>query len=163
MAVRNCADIGPNLRKITKRLVANQNLLKLLYYSDKDPLNHPDLTKEQIEKEISEKLIKVIPRVGPKEGPHSVITLQVAKALKNLQNGEFKDLQVVIEVYVPMTQWFIKDENLRPFSILGAIQESLDGIKINGVGRLEGGDFKANFLTDEMSCYEQYFYLTSYD
>jgi hypothetical protein len=48
MGVRNCADIGDNLMKIMKRLLANQNLLKLLYYTDKDPLNGEDITDEQI-------------------------------------------------------------------------------------------------------------------
>ena len=48
MGVRNCADIGENLQKIISRLMDNQNLLKYLYYSDKDPLSHPDLTDEQI-------------------------------------------------------------------------------------------------------------------
>jgi hypothetical protein len=37
--VRDLAEMGENLQKIFKRLQANQNLLKLLYYTDKDPLN----------------------------------------------------------------------------------------------------------------------------
>ena len=43
MGVRNCAELGENLQIIVKALCANQKLLKYLYYSDKDPLNHPDL------------------------------------------------------------------------------------------------------------------------
>jgi hypothetical protein len=31
------------------------------------------------------------------------------------------------------------------------------------LGKLVGGDFDLNFLTEEISAYEQYFYLTSYD
>ena len=46
MNVRNCTDIGVNAQYIVKRLLANQNLLKLLYYTDKDPLSHDDLTQE---------------------------------------------------------------------------------------------------------------------
>ena len=53
MAVRNCADLGINAQYIVKRLLANQNLLKLLYYTDKDPLSHEDLTEEQIEKRLA--------------------------------------------------------------------------------------------------------------
>ena len=48
MAVRKLQEMGENLQTIVKRLTANQNLLKLLYYNDKDPLNKPDLSKEQI-------------------------------------------------------------------------------------------------------------------
>ena len=55
MQVRNCGDIGINAQYIIKRLLANQNLLKLLYYTDKDPLSHEDLTQEQIQNEVFEK------------------------------------------------------------------------------------------------------------
>ena len=54
MGVRNCRDLGENAQKIMKRLLANQTLLKLLYYTDKDPLNQPDLTDEQIQNEVFE-------------------------------------------------------------------------------------------------------------
>ena len=163
MGVRNCADIGENLQKVMKRLLANQNLLKLLYYTDKDPLTGEDLTDEQIQNEVFEKLVKIIPRVGPKDTAHSVVTIRVTRARQNSKNNEFKDVSINIEVFVPLTQWIIKDVQLRPFAILGEIQKSLNGKTINGLGKLEGGDFDLNFLTEEISAYEQYFYLTSYD
>ena len=47
MAVRNCVEIGENLQKIVKRLMANDNLVNLLYYTDKDPLNQPHLTEQE--------------------------------------------------------------------------------------------------------------------
>ena len=131
MNVRNCTDIGVNAQYIVKRLLANQNLLKLLYYTDKDPLSHEDLTQEQIQNEIFEKLVKIV--------------------------------NISVEVFVPMTQWIIKDTNLRPFAIMGEVQKSLNGKKIEGLGKLTGGDFSLNFLTEEISAYEQTFVLTSYD
>ena len=163
MGVRNCADIGDNLMKIMKRLLAHQNLLKLLYYTDKDPLHGEDITDEQIQDEIFEKFVKIIPRVGPKDTAHSVVTIRVTRARQDSNNNEFKDVRINIEVFVPLTQWIIKDVQLRPFAILGEIQSSLNGKTINGLGKLTGGDFDLNFLTEEISAYEQYFYLTSYD
>ena len=163
MKVRNCADIGINAQYIVKRLMANQNLLKLLYYTDKDPLSHEDLTQEQIQDEIFEKLIKIVPRVGPKETAHSIIAVRIARGRGLVTNSEFKNVSISIEVFVPMTQWIIKDTNLRPFAIMGEIQKSLDGKKIEGLGKLTGGDFDLNFLTEEISAYEQTFSLTSYD
>lgn len=163
MKVRNCADIGVNAQYIVKRLMANQNLLKLLYYTDKDPLSHEDLTQEQIQDEIFEKLIKIVPRVGPKETAHSIIAVRIARGRGLVTNSEFKNVSISIEIFVPMTQWIIKDTNLRPFAIMGEIQKSLDGKKIEGLGKLTGGDFDLNFLTEEISAYEQTFSLTSYD
>lgn len=162
MSVRNCADIGVNAQKIIKRLMANQKLLKLLYYNDKDPYNHEDLTEEQKQNEIFEKLVKIVPRVGPKETANSLIAMRIVRGRQG-ENNEFKDVTIAIEVFVPLEQWIIKDVQLRPFAILGEIQKSLDGKIIDGLGKLDGGDFDLNFLSDEISCYEQLFYLTSYD
>ena len=163
MNVRNCTDIGVNAQYIVKRLLANQNLLKLLYYTDKDPLSHDDLTPEQIQDEVFNKLVKIVPRVGPKETAHSIIAVRIARARGLASNSEFKNVNISIEVFVPMTQWIIKDTNLRPFAIMGEVQKSLNGKKIEGLGKLTGGDFSLNFLTEEISAYEQTFVLTSYD
>ena len=163
MSVRNCAEIGVNLQYVIKRLFANQDLLKLLYYTDKDPLNNPDLTQEQIQDEVFEKLIKIVPRIGPHETAHSVIAVRVARGQGLAQNNEFKNVVIGIEVLVPLTQWIIKDTNLRPFAIMGEIQKSLIGKKIEGLGKIVGGDFSLNFLTEEISDYEMTFIITTYD
>lgn len=163
MKVRNCADIGVNAQYIIKRLLANQNLIKLLYYTDKDPLNHPDLTEKEIHDEVFGKLVKIVPRVGPHETAHSVVVLRIARGRGLESNNEFKNVYISLEVFVPMTQWIIKDTNLRPFAIMGEIQKSLNGKKIEGLGKLTGGDFDLNFLAEEISAYEQTFTLTSYD
>jgi hypothetical protein len=78
-------------------------------------------------------------------------------------NGEFKNVLVKIEVFVPMTQWIIKNSNLRPFAIMGEIQNSLRGKKIEGLGKMQGGDFDLDFLSEEMTAYLMTFVITSYD
>lgn len=161
--VRNLQELGPNLQKIISRLQTNEDLVKLLYYTDADPLNHPALTQEQIKEEVYEKLIKVIPRVGPKENAQSLVTLRVTRGSGDLENNEFKNITIEFEVFVPLTQWIIKDKNLRPFSILGEIQKSLNNKKVDGLGKLVGGDFELNFLTEEMSCYVTHYRITTYD
>lgn len=163
MSVRNCEEIGENLQKIMKYLFKNQRLLKLLYYTEKDPYSQDDLSPEQIKNEVFEKLIKIVPRVGPKETSHSIIVIKVNRGTTISSNTEFKDIQINIETFVPLTQWIIKDDNLRPFAIMGEIQKSLNGRPINGLGKMVGGDFSLNFLTEEISAYEQEFFITTYD
>ena len=82
MGVRNCRDIGENLQKIVSRLMANDNLVNLLYYTEKDPLGKTPLTQDEKKKFVYEKLIKVVPRVGPKETANSVIVIRVPRANK---------------------------------------------------------------------------------
>ena len=163
MSVRNCAELGINLQYVIRRLLANQNLLKLLYYTDKDPLSNDDLTEEQIQDEVFEKLVKIVPRVGPKETAHSVVAVRIARGQGVAANNEFRNITIGVEVFVPLTQWIIKDSNLRPFAIMGEIQKSLNGKKIEGLGKMVGGDFALNFLTEEIGAYEQTFLITSYD
>lgn len=165
MGVRNCADIGENLQKIVTRLMANDRLVNLLYYTDKDPYSDTPLTEEQKRQLIFEKLIKIVPRLGAeeKELATSVISIRVTRGRQNAENSEFKDMIIEIETFVPLTQWLIKDSNLRPFAIMGEIQKSLNGKTINGLGKMVGGDFDLNFLSEEISCYVQMFYITSYE
>lgn len=163
MGVRNSREIGENLQKIVSRLMANDKLVNLLYYTDKDPLSQPPLSAEQKREEVYEKLIKVVPRVGPTETSKSFIIIRVVRSQELIGNNEFRQVDFNIEVFVPLTQWFIKDSNLRPFYILGEIQDSLDGKTINGLGKMRGGNFSLNYLTDEFSCYEQAFSLEQYD
>ena len=163
MNVRSLGEMGINLQKIVSRLQSNQNLLKLLYYSDKDPLSNADLTAEQIKNLIFEKLIKIVPRVGPKETAQSLSSLRVVNGTINNENDQIQDVGLAIEVFVPLTQWIIKDSNLRPFAIMGEILKSLNNKNVNGLGKIQGGDFALNFLTDEISCYEMNFSIQQYE
>ena len=161
--VRNLGELGLFLQKIVTRLQTNQDLLKLLYYTGKDPLSEADLTSEQIKNEIFEKLIKITPRVGPKETANSIISLRIVSGNLNESNDEFRDFLIAIEVFIPLTQWIMKGSNLRPFAIMGEIQRSLNGKIVDGIGKIQGGDFSINFLTDEIGCYEMTYMVTGYD
>lgn len=162
MGVRNCAEIGENAQKIIRRLMANQDLVKLLYYTDKDPLSHEDLSQKEIEEKIFEKYIKIIPRIGPTEYSNSIIAMAISQGSSN-ENNEFRNIAITFDILVPVTQWIIKDTNLRPFKIMGEMQKSLVGKTINGLGKMSGGTFSLNYITDEMTCYKQFFSITTYD
>lgn len=163
MSVRNCAELGENLHKIIKRLLANDELVKLLYYEQDNPIEQPNLTSESKNNEVFEKIIKTIPYVGTKNTAKSVIVVYVQGAGKLPGNREFKNVKILVDVIVPLTQWYIRGTNLRPFAILGQVQSSLDGKTINGLGKISGGDFDLNFITDEVICYQQTYEITEYD
>lgn len=163
MAVRNLGEIGLNAQAIIKALLANQNLVKLLFYADKDPLSQPDLTTTQIREEVYQKLLKIVPRIGNIDTAQSIVAMRIVNGFENGENQEIKDIKISFEVFTPLTSWVIKDTNLRPFAIMGEIQKSLDGLEIKGLGTLHGGGFSLNFLTDNISDYMQIFTLQTYD
>lgn len=162
MGVRNYGELGINLQKICSRLMANDKLINLLYYTDINPYEQPALTEEQ-KKKIFNDLICIVPRIGTREDSRSVIAIYIPKATAISDNKEFKAITVAINILVPLTQWIIKDSNLRPFSIMGEIQESLSNKTINGLGKIQGGDFSLASLTDEISVFQQIFHIVEYD
>ena len=163
MGIRNCRELGENLQKIVNRLMANDTLVKLLYYNDMDPLSKENLTDEQKRTKIFNKLIKIVPKVTQQETTQSIVAIRVTNGMKIGSNKEFKNLKIGIEVFVPWDQWIFKNTNLRPFAILGEIQESLQDKTINGLGKIVGGDFVLSYLTDEIGCYEMTFEFITYD
>ena len=162
MAVRNCQELGINLQKICSRLMANDNLINLLYYPTIDPLGQEKLSEEE-KKKLFNDLICIVPKVGTREDSRSVIAIYVPKASQLSGNKEFRNVVIAIDVLVPLTNWIIKDSNLRPFAIMGEIQSSLNDKTVNGLGKIQGGDFDLVTLTDEMSIYRQVFNITEYD
>ena len=102
MSVRNCGELGLNLQKIVSRLLANDNLVKLLYYENKDPLGRESLTPDVKNTEIFEKLIRIIPRVTEDETNKSIIVVYIDGGRKNLDNSEFKTVEFVIDILVPL-------------------------------------------------------------
>lgn len=145
------------------RLMANDNLVKLLYYTDKDPLSQENLTLAEKQEKIFNNLIRIIPRVPTRINSQSILAIRVDSGTRLTGNNEFHEIVIPIEVFVPLENFFIMDSNLRPFAILGEIQSSLEDKQINGLGRISGGDFDFKFVTDEFVCYEITFVITSYD
>lgn len=163
MSVRNCGELGKNLQKIINRLMANDNLVNLLYYEGRDPLGEEKLTQDIKNREIFNKLIKVIPHYQEDENNKSVLIAYIQSGNKISGNSEFKTVRITIDIIVPLECWMIKDSNLRPFAILGEVQNSLEGKTINGLGKIAGGDFELTRLTDKTSIYSQTFTITEYD
>lgn len=163
MSVRNCGELGTNLQKIVLRLLNDDNLVKLLYYTNVDPLSQPALTQQEKQEKIYQKLLKIIPRVLEDDNNQSYVVVYISQGNKINENKEFVNIQIVVDVVVPLETWIIKDSNLRPFAILGRIQEALEGKTVNGLGKIAGGDFSLTKLTDKTSIYSQTFSITQYD
>lgn len=151
MAVRNSKELGQNLVLIAKRLLNNQDLLKLLIYTNSDPLSGAQIEEPF---KLLHKNVKVVPIVNENDFKgESKIVLLYSSAVVNGENQEFKDLELSIAIYTPLDQWILNSEDLRPFLIMSKIEESLKGKRINGLGtiQLKGSTLKG--VTSEVSCY----------
>ena len=155
MAVRNFNEMGDNLIELVNRLLASQDLCKLLEYTDPNPLKHSDLNP----KTLLHKRIKILPKVDPQEDTKSTLVLLFNNGYTNPANNEFKKLNLLIYVYVPLDNWIINDSQLRPFAIMSEIQKCLDNKQIKGLGRLKLEEFSTDLITDEMAAYRMNFSL----
>lgn len=163
--VRFLQEMGINLQKIVKRLLANERLLKLLIYTDKDPLSndHPPISPEEAYGHGDDNVVRIIPIVGYKEDSKSIITIRVNKGVPTVGNSDFLDIYFTIEIFVPNEQWIIKGDNLRPYMIMGEIQKSLENKFINGLGMIRGSGFSANFYTEEISAFTMDYKITQFN
>jgi hypothetical protein len=147
-----------------KRLLANQNLLRLLTYTDKEPLSadKPDISSADAYLKGDDGVVRIIPLISSKENSTSIVTMRILKGIPNRSNPEFLDIYFTIEVFVPNKQWIIKDENLRPFAIMSEIQKSLDNKNINGLGTIRGSGFSGQFFTEEISAFIMNYSITQF-
>lgn len=152
----NSGNLGKNLILIAKRLCANQKLCKYLFYTDENPQFNEDI--ENVQKTILNNNIKVVPIVKETENNlQSTLCLVYPEVVLDSDNVSYVNVALDVLIYVPLRQWIINEENLRPFSIISEVEESLKGKTVEGVGRLVYNGFELNLLTSELSCYKMSF------
>lgn len=153
----NCGqEFGPNLIKLAKKLLANQNLCKLLVNTDLDPLNpelHPDIDNTM---ELLHKNIRVVPLVTPDdETTTSKVVLVYTGSMLSEDNKNYDHENITIQayVYVPYKEWLITGDSIRPFAIMAEVRKSLQNKRINGLGEIRYEGFDLSSLTNQMGSY----------
>lgn len=145
-------ELGPNLIKIAKKLLNNQNLLKLLVNTDKDPLKHPDIDNPL--KEILNHYIKVVPLLLEEDmTTKSKIVIFFEEGSPSAANADHENVLLLINIYCPFKEWLITGDNLRPFAIMSEVRKSLQDKRLNGLGEITFNSFDLATLTEEMGCY----------
>lgn len=152
---------GPNLIKVSKKLINNQNLLKLLVNTDKDPLNpqtHPDIIDGM---KLLNKSIKVVPLLEQEEITESKIVILFIDGAKG-GNADNENITMLVNVYCPFEEWLIAGDTIRPFAIMSEVRESLQDKRINGLGEISYSGFSLSTLTDDMGCYTLRFTINAF-
>lgn len=162
-AVKYGQEIGPNLIKIAKKLLANEDLLMLLDNTDLDPLNKDQHPVPPAPAEIFNELIRVVPLITPTEqNTKSKIILLFTGGNVGGDNYDNENLSLDIYVYCPFEEWRITGNTLRPFAIMSEIRKSLQGKRINGLGEIRYNGFTSALMTDQMGSYEMSFTINAF-
>lgn len=148
-------EIGPNLKKIGKKLSNNDNLIMLLDNTDLDPLNkvkHPNNIDGVTV--MKNKLIRFVPLLTPEEQTtKSKIVLIVDTGTIPNGNLDNENLSFEIHVFCPFNEWIIAGEDLRPFAIMSEIRKTIQDKRINGLGEIKYKGFRLATLTEQMGSY----------
>ena len=153
---------GPNLKKIIKKLLKNQNLCKLLINTDLDPINptlHPDIEETN---ELFGKNVRVIPLVTTEDQTTTSKLVVIFESGVPTDNYDIEKLNVLIYVYCPFKEWQITGDQLRPFAIMAEVRRSLQDKRINGLGEISYKGFDIASLTDQMGCYLMRFHINAF-
>lgn len=158
-------ELGPNLEKLAKKLLSNQDLIKLLINTDLDPINktlHPDLSDEEL-MECFGKNIRVIPLVTSEdETTTSKIVLVFSGSQITDTNTCTESIQLLCYVYTPYKEWIIAGSQLRPFAIMAEVRKSLQNKRINGLGEIHYEGFDISSLTNQTGSYLMRFTINAF-
>lgn len=128
--------VEKDLALICNKILENQRLCKLLYYTDRDCLNKPDLTTEQKMSMIN-KQIKIVPKLEIDEKCPNYIIVTMDNFTSNDENPEFRDCTISIDILCHPNHWLLGNFQLRPHKIAGEIDAMLNKVKLTGIGEID--------------------------
>lgn len=162
MAVRNSKEFGENLFKIANLLTTNSRLLRLLKYTDDNPLDK-ELHEDVAPATALHNNVKIVPLVNESEETTESTVVVVFEEGGVMDNEEFKAIRFSIMVYTPLSKWILNDINLRPFLIMSEVEKSLKQKRVESVGTIKYHGFTLHTITDLMSCYRMEFSIDVYN
>lgn len=152
--IKNYKQLSGILKQISLRLLDNQNLCKLVYYDDINPLSHADIADTKI---LFDNQILFKPQAYIQNVTKAKLILLFPSCLKDLSNLEIMELPIDVYVSVPFSTWVIEGDDLRTFMIMSEIESSLDSKEIGGIGRLQSLGFTLYLNTEELAVYKMEF------
>lgn len=135
MEQRRFALMGQNLFLVTAKFMRNQNICRLLHYTDRDPLA---ITKANVNGiELINKNILVVPK--PPDDlltKESFLIVSLDSIYINPTNKEFKVGSIQITILCPFEEWLLDTNSLRPYLLMQEVDIELNEQKIKGIGNL---------------------------
>lgn len=122
---------------IVERILANQDILKLLTYNTRDWKSKPDITGNMIKEMFETKQISSVPKVKIDRPEKTYLRLIYGAIVRNPTNPEYRDNTFGIDIICHCDNWDLGNFELRPYRIAGEIDSILDNTHLTGIGKLE--------------------------
>ena len=141
--------VDKDLQIITKWMMDNKNLCKMLFYTDRDALDRPNLTEAQRE-ELFGKQIKIVPKLYVDGSVLAYVIISMDNFVQSA-NPEFRDNMITFDVICHFDQWQLKDFQLRPYRIAAEIDSMFNNKRLTGIGELHFVGASQIILNDEFA------------
>ena len=141
--------INKDMKLLVDKIIANERLCKLLYYTDVNALNKPRLTDEQ-KISLFNKQIRLVPKLYVDQPVLTYIIISFDNFVES-ENPEFRDNIIEFDIICHFDQWQLNDFDLRPYRIAAELDTMLNKQRLTGIGLLEFYGAKEILLTDEFA------------
>lgn len=140
--------VDKDMNLIVNRILENERLCKMLYYSSADALKRRELTEEE-KLSMFGKNIKIIPKLTVDNEVLQYLCIGFSNFITNPTNPEFRDHTIEFDIVCHFDQWTLGDFALRPYKIAAELDTMFDKKKFAGIGLLEFVGATPIMLTDE--------------
>ena len=120
---------------IIGKMLKNERLKRLLFYTTRDALDKPNITEDQ-SIELIGKNIKTVPKLYVDKDVLNYVYITFDNFSPS-ENPEFRDNIIMFDVICHHDQWQLKDFALRPFKIAAEIDSMFNKSKLTGIGELQ--------------------------
>lgn len=136
MSQRRFAVMGDNIFKIALKLTKDQQLCRLIKYTDRTPLS-PD--KEDVKGlDLLHTNILLVPKIPDQQLTKEVFVLVMFDDFYvDPSNQDFKVSSVQFTIICPYDEWLIEENSLRPYLIMERIDKLFNQQRLSGIGNLQ--------------------------
>ena len=141
--------VDKDLSLITSWMLMNKNLCKMLYYTDRDALDRPNLTEEQ-KYSLMNKQIKIVPKIYVDNSVLAYIIISMDNFTPS-ENPQFRDNIITFDIICHFDQWHLQDFQLRPYRIAAELDSMFNNEHLTGIGELHFMGASQIILSDEFA------------
>lgn len=135
---------------IVDRVMKNDRLKKMLYYTTRDCLNKPRLTEEETVSLFGNQ-IKIIPKLKVDKNVLNYVIINFNNFSNNALNPQFRNNIIEFDIICHFDQWHMQDFELRPYKIAAELDSMFNNQRLTGIGKLEFVGMNQFVLTDEFA------------
>ena len=129
----NFLAISKDWEKIADRILNNETLLKLVYYTSPDALSKPNLTTEQKLTLINKNIISH-PYIPEDDDTQNYIQVLFGAFEPNSTNPEYIDNAIIITLMCHKSNWTMENWQLRLYRMANEIMNIINNKKFSGIG-----------------------------